>query len=271
MVACILAFPPPGSPTVDPGTYAWVCRGAYAHRVPTLAREPPRREGRKSSRRRSGPSAEMRHPLREHGLPPGKDAFPGDTYQNWSGQPLMHRAATSCPCPTGLAATSRPTTAEGEEIPWLPDVNVSRSSATGFPPSCPTSTRTRPGNGSSRSTTWCAPAAGPAPGTSCCACWSGPVSSRSASLGCAAPTSSTPFPPSANRGSPATSTSSAGSAPTSGGTPPSWCPLVEGLLREAFRRISALAIIVAILLGSSWYITCWVGQEYGFLTRQIGT
>src|ERR1019366_3870317 len=47
--------------------------------------------------------------------------------------------------------------------------------------------------------------------------------------------------------------------------------LVEGRLREAFRRISALAIIVAILLGSSWYITCWVGQEYGFLTRQIGT
>jgi pyruvate dehydrogenase E1 component len=29
----------------------------------------------------------------------------------------MHRAATSCPCPTGLAATSRPTIAEGEEIP----------------------------------------------------------------------------------------------------------------------------------------------------------
>ncbi len=47
--------------------------------------------------------------------------------------------------------------------------------------------------------------------------------------------------------------------------------IVEGRLREAFHRISLLAIIFAILLGSSWYIICWVGQEYGFLTRQIGT
>jgi 4-amino-4-deoxy-L-arabinose transferase-like glycosyltransferase len=47
--------------------------------------------------------------------------------------------------------------------------------------------------------------------------------------------------------------------------------LVEGRLREAFRRISILAVVFAILLGSSWYIICWVGQEYGFLNRQLGT
>jgi 4-amino-4-deoxy-L-arabinose transferase-like glycosyltransferase len=47
--------------------------------------------------------------------------------------------------------------------------------------------------------------------------------------------------------------------------------LAEGRLREAFHRISLLAIIVAILLGSSWYIACWVGREYGFLNRQIGS
>jgi 4-amino-4-deoxy-L-arabinose transferase-like glycosyltransferase len=47
--------------------------------------------------------------------------------------------------------------------------------------------------------------------------------------------------------------------------------LVEGRLREAFRRISLLAVIFAILLGTSWYIACWVGQEYGFLNRQIGS
>jgi 4-amino-4-deoxy-L-arabinose transferase-like glycosyltransferase len=47
--------------------------------------------------------------------------------------------------------------------------------------------------------------------------------------------------------------------------------LTEGRLREAFRRISLFAIILAILLGSSWYIICWVGQEYGFLNRQLGS
>jgi 4-amino-4-deoxy-L-arabinose transferase-like glycosyltransferase len=47
--------------------------------------------------------------------------------------------------------------------------------------------------------------------------------------------------------------------------------LVEGRLGEAFHRISILAIAVAILIGSSWYITCWVGREYGFLARQIGS
>jgi 4-amino-4-deoxy-L-arabinose transferase-like glycosyltransferase len=47
--------------------------------------------------------------------------------------------------------------------------------------------------------------------------------------------------------------------------------LIEGRLREAFRRISLLAVIFAILLGASWYIICWVGQEYGFLDRQLGT
>jgi 4-amino-4-deoxy-L-arabinose transferase-like glycosyltransferase len=47
--------------------------------------------------------------------------------------------------------------------------------------------------------------------------------------------------------------------------------LLEGRLREAFRRISLLAVIFAILLGSSWYIICWVGQEYGFLNQQLGT
>ena len=36
--------------------------------------------------------------------------------------------------------------------------------------------------------------------------------------------------------------------------------IVEGRLREAFHRISLLAIIFAILLGSSWYIVCWVGR-----------
>jgi len=47
--------------------------------------------------------------------------------------------------------------------------------------------------------------------------------------------------------------------------------IVEGRLRESFHRISILAVVVAILLGSSWYVACWVGQQYGFLTRQIGS
>ncbi len=47
--------------------------------------------------------------------------------------------------------------------------------------------------------------------------------------------------------------------------------LLEGRLREAFHRISLFAIVFAILLGSGWYIICWVGQEYGFLNRQLGT
>jgi 4-amino-4-deoxy-L-arabinose transferase-like glycosyltransferase len=47
--------------------------------------------------------------------------------------------------------------------------------------------------------------------------------------------------------------------------------LSEGRLREAFRRISILAVMVALLLGSSWYIACWVAQKYGFLARQIGS
>jgi 4-amino-4-deoxy-L-arabinose transferase-like glycosyltransferase len=47
--------------------------------------------------------------------------------------------------------------------------------------------------------------------------------------------------------------------------------LVEGRLREAFRRISLLAVTFAVLLGSSWYIACWIAQEYGFLNRQIGS
>ncbi len=47
--------------------------------------------------------------------------------------------------------------------------------------------------------------------------------------------------------------------------------IVDGRLREAFHRISLLAIVFAVLLGSSWYIICWVGQEYGFLNRQLGT
>jgi 4-amino-4-deoxy-L-arabinose transferase-like glycosyltransferase len=47
--------------------------------------------------------------------------------------------------------------------------------------------------------------------------------------------------------------------------------LLEGRLREAFHRISLFAIVFAVLLGSSWYIICWVGQEYGFLNRQLGT
>ena len=47
--------------------------------------------------------------------------------------------------------------------------------------------------------------------------------------------------------------------------------LVEGRIREAFHRLSILAIIVAIGLGASWYVICWVGRQYGFLDRQIGT
>jgi len=47
--------------------------------------------------------------------------------------------------------------------------------------------------------------------------------------------------------------------------------LTERRLREAFHRISALAIVIAILLGSSWYVACWVHQQYGFLHRQLGS
>ena len=60
----------------------------------------------------------------------------------------------------GIRSRGRPAarlTAEGEATPWLPDVSNSRSSATGCRPSCPTSTRTRRANGSSRSTRSCAP------------------------------------------------------------------------------------------------------------------
>jgi len=46
--------------------------------------------------------------------------------------------------------------------------------------------------------------------------------------------------------------------------------LTEGRLIEALRRISPFAVIGAILLGSSWYIACWVNAEYGFLIRQLG-
>ena len=47
--------------------------------------------------------------------------------------------------------------------------------------------------------------------------------------------------------------------------------LLERRMREAFHRISLFAVIFAILLGSSWYIACWVGQEYGFLNRQLAS
>jgi 4-amino-4-deoxy-L-arabinose transferase-like glycosyltransferase len=47
--------------------------------------------------------------------------------------------------------------------------------------------------------------------------------------------------------------------------------VTEGRLREAFHRISILAVIAAIALGSSWYLACWIGQQYGFLSRQIGS
>jgi 4-amino-4-deoxy-L-arabinose transferase-like glycosyltransferase len=47
--------------------------------------------------------------------------------------------------------------------------------------------------------------------------------------------------------------------------------LTERRLREAFHRISLLAIVVALLLGSSWYIACWVNAQHGFLTRQLGS
>jgi len=44
----------------------------------------------------------------------------------------------------------------------------------------------------------------------------------------------------------------------------------EGRLREAFRRIAPLAVILAIVIGSSWYVACWIGRQYGFLGRQLG-
>jgi 4-amino-4-deoxy-L-arabinose transferase-like glycosyltransferase len=47
--------------------------------------------------------------------------------------------------------------------------------------------------------------------------------------------------------------------------------LSEGRLREAFHRISPLAVILAIAIGSSWYVACYVGARYGFLNRQLGT
>src|SRR5438874_713476 len=64
----------------------------------------------------------------------------------------------------GIRSRGRPAarlTAEGEATPWLPDVSNSRSSATGCRPSCPTSTRTRRANGSSRSIRSCAPGGEP--------------------------------------------------------------------------------------------------------------
>ena len=51
----------------------------------------------------------------------------------------------------------------------------------------------------------------------------GPRAAGRGAAACAAPTTSTRSRPRASRGSPATSTSSAGSAPTSGGTRRSWC------------------------------------------------
>jgi 4-amino-4-deoxy-L-arabinose transferase-like glycosyltransferase len=47
--------------------------------------------------------------------------------------------------------------------------------------------------------------------------------------------------------------------------------LMEGRLREAFHRVSIFAIVLALAIGASWYIACWVGREYGFLARQIGS
>src|SRR5580658_1127741 len=47
--------------------------------------------------------------------------------------------------------------------------------------------------------------------------------------------------------------------------------LVEGRLREAFHRIAPLAVIIAILVGASWYVACWVNCQYGFLHRQLGS
>src|ERR1700683_393878 len=47
--------------------------------------------------------------------------------------------------------------------------------------------------------------------------------------------------------------------------------LSEGRLREAIGRISPLSIVLAIAIGSSWYVACYVGARYGFLNRQLGT
>ncbi len=59
---------------------------------------------------------------------------------------------------------------------------------------------------------------------SCSGCSNGRASSRSASPACAARTTSTRSRQNASPGSQAMSTPSAGSGPTSGGTPPSWYP-----------------------------------------------
>ena len=58
---------------------------------------------------------------------------------------------------------------------------------------------------------------------------------------CAVPTSLTPSRPSASPGSPATSTSSAGSGPTSGGTPRSWCPGPTGRASASAAHIATYA------------------------------
>ncbi len=47
--------------------------------------------------------------------------------------------------------------------------------------------------------------------------------------------------------------------------------VTEQRVAEAFRRISPLAVILAILVGSSWYVACYVGGRYGFLNRQLGS
>ena len=159
-------------------------------------------------------------------LPAGRDALrAARTRIGWT----THRSSGSDLPHTNRHRRRRtPLPRKARNTPWHPDASASRSSATACPPSFPTSTRTRPESGSSRSTPWSGPAAGAGPGTSCSGCWNAPVSSRLACPACAAPTTSTPSRPSASHGSLAMSTSSGGSGPTSAGTPPSWCPAPTG-------------------------------------------
>ena len=137
-----------------------------------------------------------------------------------------------------LSAANSRRTAEGEATPWLPDASVTPLSATVCRRSCPTSTRMRRVSGSTHSTRSPVPAAAGGPATSCFACWSGRASSRSECPACVPLTTSTRSRRSGSRGSPATSTSSGASAPTSGGTPRSWCRALTTRAERALAGIS---------------------------------
>src|SRR5262249_43686911 len=46
--------------------------------------------------------------------------------------------------------------------------------------------------------------------------------------------------------------------------------VLEMRIAESIRRISPVAVLLAIVLGLSWYIVLWIGRRYGFLERQLG-